>query len=288
VRYDRITHVENLQKEVVDAQVTVLDRGRVVSVHRMPGLDFYKKQGDEGRITMPSITRFLVGDLYLTLGGFDLSANLANIKAFWNPLVSWYWLGFMMLAFGTAICLAPDRAYSFATARRGVAATATIGAFLLAMLGAVSSVHAQMPQSKQGGASIKTMTAAEREIFKYLGCTCPGCNKDPLSECDCGPADEQRDKVRAMMKAGMTKDQILDAYAKAHGPAYVVYPRNPMVWGLPYAAGMGAVGLLLVLARRWTRRGAQALTPVAPAVPGPPQLPSEYDDRLEDELRDLD
>src|SRR5262249_41423820 len=68
VRYDRIVHSENLQKEVVDAQVTVLDRGRVVKVQRMPGLDYYKKQGDEGRITMPSITRFLVGDLYLTLG----------------------------------------------------------------------------------------------------------------------------------------------------------------------------------------------------------------------------
>ncbi|HJZ88505.1 MAG TPA: cytochrome c-type biogenesis CcmF C-terminal domain-containing protein, partial [Polyangia bacterium] len=295
VRYDRIALAENLQKEMVDAQVTVLDRGQLVRLHRMPGLDLYKKGGDEGRITMPSITRFLVGDLYLTLAGYDAQANLVNIKAVWNPLVSWYWLGFMMLAFGTAICLAPDRAYGFAAARRGVATAATVGVFLLALLGVARSVHAQMPigtpQASEGSVQVKTITPAEREVFKYLGCKCPTCNKDPLSDCSCPVADRLRDQVRGMMARGMTKDQILAAYAQEQGADYIVIPRNPALWAVPYGGGLGAVVLLVVLARRWTRRSprAQATTSASPDAPAAPATPaSAYDERLEDELRDLE
>src|SRR5262249_44945999 len=122
---------------------SVFDRGKLVRVARMPGREVYKKASEEN-VTIPSISRFLVGDLYLTLGGFEPERNVANIKAYWNPLVSWYWLGFMMLAFGTAICLAPDRAYAFAAARRGVATATTVGVVILILLGAARSVHAQM------------------------------------------------------------------------------------------------------------------------------------------------
>jgi cytochrome c-type biogenesis protein CcmF len=290
IRFDRLNRAEDLQKETFDARVTVSRAGKLVAVHKMPGIENYKKQADEGRITIPSITRFLSGDLYMTLAGWDPQSGSANIKAFFNPLVDWYWLGFMMIAFGTVICLAPDRAYSYAAAKKGVATATTTAAIILAILGAAHSVRAaplQMPQTKvthEPTGEAPEMTSKEKALFRQMGCTCP-CNKQPLSDCTCGIADDLRKGIRAQMAAGMTNDAILAAYAKAHGPEFLVIPRSVIVWALPYGAAALGLGVIVVLARKWTRK------PPAPAqeqakVAGKPA--SEYDERLDDELRDLD
>ena len=123
-----------------------------------------------------------------------------------------------------------------------------------------------------------------------------------------------RDRVRQMMGAGKSRDDILAAFSAQYGPQILTVPRTPIVWAVPYAVGLGAIVLVGFMARRWTRRlraagpaGLEAASPAppaptaaappAPAAPAAPaagakevaaQPSTDYDDRLDDELRELD
>ena len=48
-------------------------------------------------------------DLYLILGSLDLKSGLATLKIRINNLVSWVWLGTLVLIFGTLIALLPSQ-----------------------------------------------------------------------------------------------------------------------------------------------------------------------------------
>jgi cytochrome c-type biogenesis protein CcmF len=48
-------------------------------------------------------------DLYLTFDGMSDDNQRAILRAFVNPLVSWVWMGGLVLIFGTLICLVPSK-----------------------------------------------------------------------------------------------------------------------------------------------------------------------------------
>jgi cytochrome c-type biogenesis protein CcmF len=75
-----------------------------------------------------SIRRRLNEDLYLNFASMSQTdANKAIIQAYVFPLVSWIWIGFYVLLFGTLVCLIPSKVkYSYAkTAVVGVYAKQT-------------------------------------------------------------------------------------------------------------------------------------------------------------------
>ena len=49
----------------------------------------------------------LFEDLYMVMGDVDMETGLATIKVKINPMVTWVWLGTLMLAFGVIICINP-------------------------------------------------------------------------------------------------------------------------------------------------------------------------------------
>lgn len=58
-----------------------------------------------------SIRRRLNEDVYLNFAGMSQTEeNKAVIQAYIFPLVSWIWVGFLVLMFGTAVCLVPSKA----------------------------------------------------------------------------------------------------------------------------------------------------------------------------------
>ena len=63
-----------------------------------------------------SIRRRLNEDLYLNFASMSQTdANAAIIQAYVFPLVSWIWIGFYVLMFGTLVCLVPSKVkYSYA------------------------------------------------------------------------------------------------------------------------------------------------------------------------------
>lgn len=89
------------------AQVNVLVDGKQIDT-MLPEKRFYKKQ--EQPTTEVSIRPTLLEDLYVVLGSYDPPSGLATFQVFVNPLLSWIWVGGIVLIIGTCIVMAPNPA----------------------------------------------------------------------------------------------------------------------------------------------------------------------------------
>jgi len=56
-----------------------------------------------------AIRRRLNEDFYINFAGLSADNRRAVIQAYVFPLVSWIWIGFWVLAFGTIVCLIPNK-----------------------------------------------------------------------------------------------------------------------------------------------------------------------------------
>jgi cytochrome c-type biogenesis protein CcmH/NrfF len=128
----------------------------------------------------------------------------------------------------------------------------------------------------------------EKRVFADLQCTC-GCPRESIATCTCGVASGFRADVRAMMARGMTQEEIKAEWVRRYGPQALTVPENVgtnrLVYMAPLAAivGMGAVAVGVL--RRFRRQAAQK---PAPAAGAPATKRDEYDDKLDEELRQLD
>ena len=71
---------------------------------------------------MPAIRSTLAEDLYVVYEGQNPDSGRPIIKAHLNPLVSWIWIGLIVMVFGTVLALAPNAAPVRATVAANVAA----------------------------------------------------------------------------------------------------------------------------------------------------------------------
>ncbi len=88
------------------AVINVFNDDRQIGVLE-PERRFYKssRQGT----SEVSIRRRLNEDLYLNFAGMTEDGSKATIQAYVFPLVTWIWIGFLVLAFGTLVCLVPNK-----------------------------------------------------------------------------------------------------------------------------------------------------------------------------------
>ena len=115
LRFDRLAHEEDRQKEMVTGEVTALVDGKVID-HLRPAKWFFHNHESEPT-TEVAIRRSPAEDLYITLGNYDLAEGTATLKVVVNPVVDWIWFGFMLLAIGTGIALIPEALLERLTAR---------------------------------------------------------------------------------------------------------------------------------------------------------------------------
>jgi cytochrome c-type biogenesis protein CcmH/NrfF len=179
----------------------------------------------------------------------------------------------------------------------------------------------------QGSSSLHAGTVhieneKERGLFASLRCLCGGCARDPLSTCACPWADKARAALRAELAAGKSREEIIDAYAAAHGTEALSIPPDrgalKSIYLVPLSLiAAGGVGLAVVM-RRWRRNDdelhsyeaspadgsvsaeASAATGDSSSTRSPQagrrssarmetvEAKAEYDARLDDELKDLD
>jgi cytochrome c-type biogenesis protein CcmF len=115
LRYDRIETMEDGHVSSLAAVMAVSENGKSIGT-LMPEKRFYKKP--QQPTTEVAMRSRLSEDLYLVLGSFDPKSQVVTILAYVNPLVSWIWIGGVLLALGTAICVSPsalerrERAYA--------------------------------------------------------------------------------------------------------------------------------------------------------------------------------
>jgi len=286
-------------KRMVFADVDVYRHGKYEG-RLTPAKFIYKKQPDSPT-TEVAIGHGLRDDVYVIVGSINPTSKVAAFQFHMNPLVSWIWIGCVVLIFGSVISMWPQFEFGESrvwTGARGLAATAA-SVVLGIMLAATPVARAQGTSSLHSG-TVHIENDLERGIFEHLRCMCGGCERLPLSSCGCSVADEARERVRAKIRAGETREQILEEYAspdwplsaseQVHGADAVNIPANRGVLRAIYlvpvvAITLGALGLAGLL-RRWRRGGSQV------AAAGPTSASASVDDgydaRLDDELKDID
>ncbi|MFT3773819.1 MAG: cytochrome c-type biogenesis protein CcmH [Minicystis sp.] len=149
-----------------------------------------------------------------------------------------------------------------------------------------------MPEGMERAGGIRIKNDEERRIFTDLLCMCGGCTREALNTCTCGFADKYRSEVRAMMAEGLTAEQIRAEWVRQYGPQALSVPPNQganrLIYIAPLVAVVGMAAFVVTLLRRFRRRDEekQAVAGVAPPVAGSKR--DEYDDKLDEELKQLD
>jgi cytochrome c-type biogenesis protein CcmF len=303
IRFDRLAHEEDRQKEMVTGEVTALVDGKPLD-HLRPAKWFFHGHESEPT-TEVAIHRAAAEDLYVTLGGYDLSEGTANLKIVVNPLVDWVWFGFMLLAIGTGIALTPDSVLERMTAKVGAGAPAStpgsrapgpasIALWLAVGAGALlapRAAHAQQMAEAQGEAP-SPVGEDENWLVRNIVCQCGSC-RHMLIECtseNCGHAIQDRLEIRRLLDQKQSRDQIIEYFIKKYGGQVALAAPldkgfNRLAWLLPYSLGTLAVGGMAYGAYRLARRPPAA---AAPAPAGKTVEDQEIVDKLEDELRNLD
>jgi cytochrome c-type biogenesis protein CcmF len=325
VRFDRLAHEEDRQKEMVTGEVTAMIDGKVID-HMRPAKWFFHHHESEPT-TEVAIRRSPAEDLYITLGGYDLAEGTANLKVVVNPVVDWIWFGFMMLAIGTAIALIPDSVLERLTARASVPeaasggsrTTGVAGLLVWIAVGAAAgglvpglgerSAHAQagepapaaVPAAAAAGQDLMGARAGEPPspqgpeenwLVRNIMCQCGTC-RHSLIDCaseGCGHAAQDRINIHELLAQGKNREDIIQYFITKYGSQIALASPidkgfNRLAWLLPYGLGALAAGALGFAAFRLAHR------PKPREHVGPPLISlddPDLQDKLEDELRNLD
>jgi cytochrome c-type biogenesis protein CcmF len=286
VRHVALSVTDDGRKQMVTAEVEVTRDG--ASIGRLYPARWFWRGREEEPTTEVALRRGLAGDLYINLAQYEPATQHATLEVKINPLVNWIWFGVGVMFLGTMIALLPERALAYAAARVPEGAVTTSLILLLVWAGSAVRLHAQHVVPAQT-VSVVPRTPLERRLQSEIVCMCGTCGRKRVGECTCLKASEMREEIAKLTSEGKTYDEIIQYFvAKWDSQEVLAAPLdqgfNRLAWFLPYAAGAAGVGLIAMVAFRWSRRNriADALPAAAPA--GDPAL----EQRLDDELRDLD
>jgi cytochrome c-type biogenesis protein CcmF len=281
--------VDDGQKQMITGYLAVFVDGKEID-GLYPAKWSYRRHEQEPT-TEVAIRRTAAEDLYAVLGGFDLADQSMTLQLVVNPLVNWIWFGFGIMALGTGIALLPERSFAFAVAKLPAEAAATAVSVLLLVLLSSGTLAAQTGMG--GDANTRTSfyprTPFETQMQHEIVCTCGACGHQTLAECRkdaCGTSHEMRGQLAAMIDQGKNHDQIIQAFIAKYGSEEMLGAPldrgfSRLAWLLPYVVGTASAVAVGFAAVKWTRKAE------APdAAPAP--LDSALEERIDDELRDLD
>ena len=229
--YEALSHTSDDHKDAITGTVGIYDGGTRIATVYPAKWDFHKGEGQ--MTTEVAIRVRLAEDVYVVLTGYDLDTNLANFRVYINPLILWVWIGFLIVAFGTLICLIPqgfvDRAQWKPKTRLGRAADVGIVVAILAavLFGLSTQAHAGTVSNAAAATSVVTTSASaatehvpagmgmgksgggyaamnrptndtQSRAMKEILCPC-GCARQSIDDCDCATAADLRAKVIAQL-----------------------------------------------------------------------------------------
>jgi cytochrome c-type biogenesis protein CcmF len=106
LRFDGLAGTEESNHFKVTGTFTI-DGGRATGTVLQPAKKFYPQ--DSSPIAYVDYRLGLIEDLYVVLGDFARDGSQATIKVQVNRLVSWIWIGGLVLTLGAALAIAPER-----------------------------------------------------------------------------------------------------------------------------------------------------------------------------------
>jgi cytochrome c-type biogenesis protein CcmF len=161
----------DIEKRMLFADIDVVRAGKHLG-RVTPAKFFYQSQPD-GPTTEVSMIRSLHEDLYTVVGTIDPQSKRATFQFHVNPLVSWIWMGLLILIAGTVTSLFPELsfgevgAWSYVRAGAGVAA-GTAFAVWIAMAPSMAYAH-ERPATPTNQAQIAQAPPTRRLPTSGLG-----------------------------------------------------------------------------------------------------------------------
>jgi cytochrome c-type biogenesis protein CcmF len=244
------------------------------------------------------VSRYMTlrNDLYVTIGMVNPQTKIASFRFHVNTLVNFVWFGVGILVLGAMVCMWPETTLQeqgvFGYVRAlGSVTTAVMFGVVLALSPTQAMGQQQQDMKREG---IVKQTPQEKALFKQLLCDCGTCPHEPLSSCTCGWAHQAREKVRAALAAGKAPEQIVEDYAAKYGGDAVTLRAtsgaNQAVWAVPLMVSLLGAGGIYFGVRSWLRRskeedeaeGGSKQEALADAAR------DDYDEKLDEELRDLE
>jgi cytochrome c-type biogenesis protein CcmF len=290
LRNDALKVTSDDQKQMVTAHISVFEGGRQIDT-LYPAKWFFRKHEDQPT-TEVAIRRRPSEDLYVVLAKPEVETQTAFLHINVNPLVNWVWFGFGVMALGTGIALLPERAFSFALARLPAEAATGSAALLIALMLTAASLFAQESSGKTQEVQVAALKPLEKRLQGEIICMCGGC-KSPLNDCPmlyCHMREPEKAELHALVEEGKTRDEIVAAFVKKYGGQDVLGAPldkgfNRMAWLFPYLIGAGSAIGMAIVAVRLARRDAAS---TAESIVTPDAADARLEERLEDELRNLD
>ena len=160
----------DIEKMMIFADVKVMRAGKYLGfVH--PAKFIYQSQPD-GPTTEVSMLRSLREDLYTVVGQIDPQSKRATFQFHINPLVSWIWIGLLVLIAGTVTSLFPELSFGevgvWGYMRAGAGAAAGI-AFAVWIAMAPSMAYAEERPAPRAAPQIAEPRAVRRLPSAGLG-----------------------------------------------------------------------------------------------------------------------
>ncbi len=321
--YENLTETTDDLKTAVTAQVSIWDGGEHIGTV-YPAKWSYRK-GAEATSEVAIKVRF-AEDVYVVLTGYDVESQLGNFRVFVNPLISWVWIGTLILAFGTLISLIPQGLVDRLSGRpikTRLGRAAELGITILIALGAcsralASQAHAQAEHVRPGmgmgdastsySSKARPQNATEEAAMKELLCPC-GCKRESIFICKCGPASDLRAWIQSMINEQDAQGRPRFDLSSKSRPRRGVRLRARLVRGAVRHRGARDPAQQLLVAPAVDRGGRRPGPPdswraaassraatarrraagggrAAPAATKPTPTDDKYVDKLEDELAD--
>jgi cytochrome c-type biogenesis protein CcmF len=317
--YDDLVLTHNDNRHMATATVSVT-KGKDVLPKMYPARWTYTT-GEQQTTTEVDIQSSMPRDIYMVLNGLDPKTKQANITVYLNPLVNFVWLGFGVLFLGFVVCILPQGLVDvLKPRRRGGGAGAGAAAVLVLAIGLAAAPRPARADTKPMQANTPhevnevnivdeaTAPPLAKRLWKDLTCMCGGCARESLLECKCGQARQERETILGML-AGMDTSTpqaqekayqtVVAAYVTRFGGNHVLQVPpdkgfNILAWALPYATFAGVLLLIFAAVRGWVHRGRVATAAAGTAGAaglgslGASAKPSPYDEKLDEELDELD
>jgi cytochrome c-type biogenesis protein CcmH len=114
---------------------------------------------------------------------------------------------------------------------------------------------------------------------------CPVCPNTPLDVCGTQACINWRAEIKTMLQSGKTEQQIRDTFVAKYGPQVLGAPPAEGFNWLAYVMipAVIVLGALIV----WFTMKTWLVKRVPGAMPEAPEIPSEYADRIEKDLKEL-
>ncbi|HSA60480.1 MAG TPA: cytochrome c-type biogenesis CcmF C-terminal domain-containing protein [bacterium] len=236
-------------------------------------------------------------DVYLVLGNIDETTGVADIRVILNPLISFVWLGGLVILLGTVVVLLPRFT-------RIKPAEALAPLILISLIGLPLPVKAQVEPPAGMHVSSEEQNAVDpfqnrspddpsfqklKNLTEKLLCQCGGCVRTNLRVCTCDFAKRERARIFAMMESGGSDDDIIKSFIGQYGMTVLTAPPEKGFFKVGYLAPgvvlVACLALAGLIIRVWSRRVA---VPAARAR-APEVTPDDpYARKLSEELKEFE